>query len=105
MPVLTWKEVNATSRDRCRTRAGPQHNEVQYPTIKMKRRGEKTVKLLQKFFREEEGANLVEYALLVTFIAIVVITGAGVLGTNINSWFEALASKVSEWTTTVNSAS
>ena len=37
------------------------------------------MEMLRRFFRYEEGANLVEYALLVTFIAIVVVIGAGAL--------------------------
>ena len=53
--------------------------------------------MIQRFFRDEEGANLVEYALLVTFIAIVVIGGASFLGGNINNWFNALGNAVNGW--------
>ncbi len=55
------------------------------------------MKMLQRFFRDEEGANLVEYALLVTLIAIVVIVGVGFLGTEINVWFSNLGKKVAGW--------
>lgn len=58
--------------------------------------------MLQRFFRDEEGANLVEYALLVTLIAIAVVVAAGTLGTNLSNWFSTLALDVSNWT--VNAA-
>ena len=54
--------------------------------------------MLNRFFRDEEGANLVEYALLVTFIALLVIVGVGFLGNQINLWFSALGNKVGTWT-------
>ncbi|MGI5837882.1 MAG: Flp family type IVb pilin [Chloroflexota bacterium] len=56
------------------------------------------MEMLRKFFRDEEGANLVEYALLITVIALVVYAGATALGTSIDAWFDAMAGKVGEWT-------
>jgi len=41
---------------------------------------------VRRFWREEEGANGVEYALLAGLIAIVFVTGAGLLGTNLNNF-------------------
>lgn len=55
------------------------------------------MEMLGRFFRDEEGANLVEYALLVTFIALLVMLGVQFLGTNINDWFSAMGSKVAAW--------
>ena len=55
------------------------------------------MEMLNRFFRDEEGANLVEYALLVTLIAVVVIAGVGFLGNNINNWFSAMGNKVANW--------
>ncbi len=55
------------------------------------------MEMLQRFFKDEEGANLVEYALLVTLIAAAVIVGVTALGTSINDWFNAIAGKVTEW--------
>ena len=52
------------------------------------------MKLFKRLFREEEGANLVEYALLVAFIALVVIAGATLFGTQLNAWFADLANQV-----------
>ncbi len=37
--------------------------------------------LFNRFVREEEGQDLIEYALLIVFIAIVVIVALGPLGT------------------------
>ncbi len=59
------------------------------------------MEMLQRFFRDEEGANLVEYALLVTFIAVLVIVGVGFLGNNINNWFSALGGAVGTWQATI----
>jgi pilus assembly protein Flp/PilA len=43
---------------------------------------------------DERGATMVEYGLLVAFIAIVVLAGATLLGTNLNTLFSSVASKV-----------
>ncbi len=53
--------------------------------------------MLQRFIREEEGANLVEYALLITLIAVVVIIGVGFLGQQVNIWFSQMGTKVNDW--------
>ncbi len=55
------------------------------------------MEMLRRFFRDEEGANLVEYALLITLIAVLVIVGVGFLGNNINNWFSAMGSQVANW--------
>ena len=44
-------------------------------------------KFITKFIRDEEGASMVEYGLLVALIAIVAITGVALLGTNTNTAF------------------
>ena len=38
---------------------------------------------LQSLWRDEEGATMVEYGLLVAFIAIVALVGVQLLGTNL----------------------
>ena len=60
--------------------------------------------MLRMFFRDEEGANLVEYALLVTLIAIAVVVAAGALGTNLSNWFSYLASDVQGWSNKAQAA-
>ena len=46
------------------------------------------MKLLKRLFREEEGASMVEYALLVALIAVVVLAALGPLGEAIRGLFE-----------------
>jgi len=53
--------------------------------------------LMARLVREEEGQDLIEYALLATLIALVVGAGATALGTNLNDWYQAMATKVSGW--------
>jgi Flp pilus assembly pilin Flp len=48
-----------------------------------------------RLVREEEGQDLIEYALLVTLVAIVVAIGATALGTNLNTWYGGMATNVS----------
>src|SRR4051794_7125390 len=47
-----------------------------------------------KFVRDEEGASLAEYGLLLALIAVVCIGGMTVLGTKINSMFSSLSSSI-----------
>ena len=42
---------------------------------------------LEVFLREDSGQDLIEYALLATFVALVAIGGATVLGIALNNWF------------------
>jgi pilus assembly protein Flp/PilA len=44
--------------------------------------------------RDEEGAQLVEYALLVSLIALVCITAVRSLGTSINGFFNTAAGSI-----------
>jgi len=53
------------------------------------------VKKLLEILRDEEGATMVEYALMVALIAVVVIVGAGLLGNAINTKFTTVAGQVS----------
>jgi pilus assembly protein Flp/PilA len=50
--------------------------------------------LLRRFVREDEGQDLVEYAMLVALIAIVCVVGVGNFGTAINDWFDNLAGSI-----------
>ncbi len=51
--------------------------------------------VFHRFVREDSGQDLIEYLLLATFIAIVVVAGATVLGTNLNTWYNTMATWVS----------
>jgi pilus assembly protein Flp/PilA len=55
----------------------------------------KFVTAVKKFFRkEEEGASLAEYGLLLALIAVVCIAAISSLGTKISSMFTALSGSI-----------
>ena len=47
--------------------------------------------LVGRFVRDEQGQDLIEYALLATFVALVAIVGATALGTALNNWYGTVA--------------
>jgi pilus assembly protein Flp/PilA len=49
------------------------------------------MKKLIGFFKDEEGATMVEYALMVALIAIVCIVAVTAIGTNVNLVFQSIA--------------
>ncbi len=49
---------------------------------------------LKRLVAGEEGATMVEYGLIVALIGVVVAVGVTTLGTNLNSKFTTVASKV-----------
>ena len=49
---------------------------------------------IKRFLKDEQGANGVEYALLAGLIAVAFIIGAGLLGTNLNTFFTNIAACV-----------
>jgi pilus assembly protein Flp/PilA len=50
--------------------------------------------LLKRFVKEEDGATMVEYGLMVALIACVCIAAVTLLGGNISAMFNAVAGKV-----------
>ena len=48
----------------------------------------------KRFLRDEEGATMVEYGLMVALIAIVCITAVTAIGNNLNSVFSDIATKL-----------
>jgi len=48
----------------------------------------------RKFVRDEEGASLAEYGLLLALIAVVCIGAITILGTNISKMFSTLAGAI-----------
>jgi pilus assembly protein Flp/PilA len=48
-------------------------------------------KLVNRFRRDEEGAALAEYALLVALIAVVCVVGVTALGTSVSAVFSTIA--------------
>ena len=47
-----------------------------------------------KFVRDEEGASLVEYGLLLSLVAVVCIAAITLLGTSISTMLNSLAGKI-----------
>ena len=52
------------------------------------------LKTLKSMIRDDEGATMVEYGLLVALIALVAIVGVKALGTSVNSLFNTVAGSV-----------
>lgn len=50
--------------------------------------------LFNRLVRDEQGQDLIEYALLATFVSLLAIVGAGLLGTALNNWYSKVASNV-----------
>lgn len=55
--------------------------------------------MIQRFVHEEEGQTLVEYGLLISLIALVVIAVLTVMGRRISNTFNAAADKLGTTTT------
>ncbi len=53
------------------------------------------MKYFARFVREEDGQDLIEYALLATFVSLLAAVGANALGINLNAWYQTVAGKVS----------
>ena len=51
--------------------------------------------LIARFVREESGQDLIEYAFLAVFIALVVILGLQAVGTAVNNKMSSIASQLS----------
>lgn len=50
--------------------------------------------ILSTLIKDEDGAQLVEYALLISLIALVCIAGARSLGTSVSSFFNTAAGSI-----------
>jgi len=52
------------------------------------------INLLSRFTRDNKGATAVEYALIAAMIGVVIISGAGALGSALNTKFKNAATSV-----------
>jgi pilus assembly protein Flp/PilA len=50
--------------------------------------------LFTRFANDESGATAIEYGLIATLIGVAIIVGAGLVGTNLNTLFTAVAAKL-----------
>ena len=57
--------------------------------------------IVVRFVREDIGQDLIEYVLLGALIATAVTAGAGLLGTNLDAWYNGVAGWVSRRTAAV----
>jgi pilus assembly protein Flp/PilA len=48
----------------------------------------------QRFMGDDDGATMVEYALMLALIAVVCITAVGLIGTNANTLFNSIATAI-----------
>ena len=51
--------------------------------------------IIAKFIADEQGQDIIEYALLGSFVAFGAYTGATYLGTQYNEWMSAIGDEVS----------
>ena len=51
-------------------------------------------KSIRNFASRDEGVTAIEYALIAALVAVVIIGGATLLGTNLNTLFENIAGKI-----------
>jgi pilus assembly protein Flp/PilA len=51
-------------------------------------------KHIKAFLADEQGATTIEYGLIAALIAVAIIIGAGALGTNLNTLFNSIATKL-----------
>jgi pilus assembly protein Flp/PilA len=56
--------------------------------------------LFARLVRDDQGQDLIEYVLIGTLVSIAVIAGAGALGTNLNTWYQNMATWVNTQATT-----
>jgi pilus assembly protein Flp/PilA len=58
------------------------------------KKGEGQMERIKNFFKDESGASAVEYGLLVSLIAVVIITAVGLIGTNLTTKFQTVADEL-----------
>ncbi len=51
-------------------------------------------KLFVRLVKEDEGQDLIEYAMLAAFVSLVAIVGATALGISLDAWYTAVAGVV-----------
>jgi pilus assembly protein Flp/PilA len=61
----------------------------------------KVFELTQNFCSDEEGVTAIEYGLIAALVAVVIIAGATLLGTNLNALFSALGGVIATVTSGV----
>jgi pilus assembly protein Flp/PilA len=57
--------------------------------------------LIVRFVREDQGQDLIEYALLASFLSVAAAVGATAAGTSLNTWYNNLSTRVNAMATAV----
>jgi pilus assembly protein Flp/PilA len=52
--------------------------------------------LISRFIRDDQGQDLIEYALLGAFVSLAAVGGATFLGTGLNTWYNTLGGNIAE---------
>lgn len=55
---------------------------------------DKFVLATRQFLQDEEGVTAIEYGLIAALIAVAIIVGAGLVGTNLNGLFNRIAGRL-----------
>ena len=50
--------------------------------------------MLARFIREEDGATAIEYGLIASLIAVVIIAAVALIGTNLTTTFSSIATHI-----------
>jgi Flp pilus assembly pilin Flp len=50
--------------------------------------------LISRFIRDDQGQDLIEYALLGAFVSLAAVAGATILGTGLNNWYTELGNAI-----------
>jgi pilus assembly protein Flp/PilA len=53
----------------------------------------------QRFNRDRNGSGALEYALLISFLALAIISGATAFGSDLSSWFTTIGPIIAGWAT------
>jgi pilus assembly protein Flp/PilA len=52
---------------------------------------------IHKFIQDESGVSALEYGLLAALVALALVTGAGILGTDLSNFFSAVGAKITTY--------
>ena len=55
---------------------------------------DKVILATRQFLQDEEGVTAIEYGLIAALIAVAIIVGAGLVGTNLNGLFTRIAARL-----------
>jgi len=58
------------------------------------------MKLIARFIRDDQGQDLIEYALLAAFVSLAAIGGATFLGTGLQTWYNGIGGFIAGMPTT-----